>query len=84
MERHIFWSNFKIGNFTVDNDLLIKYSGVKHYEEEYGYDLSKYDFGRYHRRQKLRNCVHPEIGEYIFNCARNIYQKKENEQASLF
>lgn len=81
--RHWFWSNFRLGNFDIENDILIKYSGIKDYEKEYGYDLSEYVFDRYHRRQKLRNCVNPGLGKYILDRAQDIIVKSDTEQTSL-
>ena len=30
----------------------------------------------YHKRKALRNCVHPETGKHILDCALNIAPKK--------
>lgn len=83
INRHAFWSNFKLATYNVETDLLIKYSGIKHYEKEYGYDLSEYNFDSYHRRKALRNCVHPKIGNYILDRARDIIIKSDTEQTTL-
>jgi hypothetical protein len=45
--------------------------------------LSKYAIGN--KRQILRNCVEPEVGLHIFNCAlAKKVIKKDYEQESLF
>jgi len=36
------------------------------------------------KRQVLRNCVNPEIGLHILNCARNIITKTNIQQTKLF
>lgn len=84
IDRHLIWSNFKIGRFNPDKKHTIAESGIGDYESEYGYDLSDYNFTSYQRRQKLRNCVHPETGLYILNCARDIITNPTPEQSTLF
>ena len=41
------------------------------------------DFKIKNKRQVLRNCVLPELGLHIFNCAKNIYNKSNTSQAVL-
>ena len=33
--------------------------------KELGFNLDKYKLNNYKKRQLLRNCVHPKIGEFI-------------------
>jgi len=76
ISRHYFWSNFNINPIKINQDNLIK----KHHTAlsvSRGFDLSKYKLK--HRKDTiLRNCVIPELGLHIFNCAFN------NKQNSLF
>lgn len=60
--RHPFWSNFDIPfkEFEKDN---IRKSQIPDFEKKYGYDLSGYKISN--KRQVLRNCVEPKIGEFI-------------------
>ncbi len=84
--RHLFWSNFNIGTFKENNikkpymkseaDYLINFWKVN-----YGYEIHGLNGDV---RQILRNCVHPEIGLYILNCARNIITKSNVNQTELF
>jgi len=74
--RHLFWSDFKIGVFK---DVEFEKDNLKKLEKEYGFKVSGPK-----RRKMLRNCVHPEIGEYIFNCAKEIYLKSNVAQTSMF
>lgn len=71
-ERHCFWANFYIADFpkTVSkHDMDILESA-----ELLGYDLSKYQ--GIDKRKVLRNCVLPEVGKHILDCAtKNIQQK---------
>jgi len=62
LQRHLFWSNFNIPTreFAKDN---IRTAQIPQLQEKYGYDLSKYKLKN--KRQVLRNCVEPMIGEYI-------------------
>jgi DNA (cytosine-5)-methyltransferase 1 len=64
-KAHYYWSSFKIigskegyrGNDAVNEEL----------EDIKGFDLSIYD--GVDKKKILRNCVEPEAGLYIFNCA---------------
>lgn len=86
IDRHLFWSNFTLGNFEPSQKAEIRMQGNKHpieyFEKIFGFDLSKYSLSD--KRQKLRNCVHPETGEYILNCARGIIENKRIKQGQLF
>ena len=86
IDRHIFWSNFQLGYFEPSQKAEIRMQGNRHpieyFEKIFGFDLSKYKLSD--RRQKLRNCVHPETGEYIMNCAKNIITKQNAKQHELF
>lgn len=70
-ERHCFWANFYILDFTKTvskHDMNTTESA-----ELLGYDLSKY---KVDKRKILRNCVLPEVGKHIIDCAiKNIQQK---------
>ncbi len=80
--RHYFWANFRIGNFETENKGFIKdhYNGLK---DLHGFNLSKYKLGS-RKDQVLRNCVAPELGLYIMNCAKDIITRKNVEQTFLF
>jgi len=66
LQRHIFWSNFSISNFNLKHDKLREFQ-IPQLEELYGFKLSSYKLKN--KRQILRNCVHPELGKHILNCA---------------
>ena len=63
---HYFWTNFYIPSYKGKS--RDHHSGIKSLEERKGFDLSNYR--GIDKRRALRNCVEPEVGEYIFNCAR--------------
>jgi len=73
IQRHLFWSNFPITNVIIDND-LIRTSQIPQLEKIHGFNLSKYKLKN--KRQILRNCVKPELGLHILNCA--LKNRKEN------
>lgn len=69
LQRHHIWSNFHIremGDLGADR---IDKGKVAEWEKRFGYDLSKYK--GVEKRLVLRNCVHPELGKHIFDCALN-------------
>lgn len=89
--RHYFWSNFSITdfeiaqfpNFIMDDTV----AGSNRLKEWLGihYEGNIYYKGNHSPGQVLRNCVHPEMGIHILNCAvGKILIKKDYEQHSLF
>lgn len=80
--RHYFWCNFKIGKIKTENKSFIKdyYIGLKNL---HGFDLDKYKLGS-RKDQMLRNCVDPELGLFLLECAMNVKSKKNTKQTQLF
>jgi DNA (cytosine-5)-methyltransferase 1 len=65
IERHLFWSNFKIRSFNVTKNNIFD-GNIEVWEKMVGFDISNYNFES--RKDKiLRNCVNPNIGLYILN-----------------
>ena len=66
--NHFYWSNFIIPN---KNDIEGRcHNGtIEEKQKRKGFDLSKFTFKTIRKDQVLRNCVEPEFGLYIFNCA---------------
>lgn len=73
--RHLIWCNFDITNFDMPNfkgfitagttkevEKLKKWIGIS-------YEGNIYYKGNHCPRQVLRNCVHPDFGLHILNCA---------------
>ena len=83
VDRHLFWANFKIGNYDYSRPFTLRDGNIKKYEDFLGYDLSGYK-GEKQKQTLLRNCVIPETGLYILNCARNIITKQNVNQEELF
>lgn len=78
LSRHCFWSNFSIHDFKLDqpknfinkgtvseSEKLKKWLGL-YYEGNLYYD------NNHCPGQVLRNCVHPLLGEHVFNCIPGI------------
>jgi len=77
IHRHFFWSNFFISTKRTKKLETCKKLGEREFlENELGYDLSKY--GGIDKRKCLRNCVIPEVGEFILN------EYLDNQQKELF
>lgn len=72
--RHLFWANFIINEIKIKS-FRIKGSKNYDYVKALGFDLSKYKI-KSRKDQIYRNCVHPELGLHIFNCAFKIKQEK--------
>lgn len=64
---HYFWTNFYISKLKTksrEHD-----SKVNKLQERKGFDLSKFENIGIEKKLLLRNCVEPELGYHIFNCA---------------
>lgn len=65
IDRHCFWSSDFVFNPQLPNNYTSIRDDIKAMQKAYGFDLSKYK-DKTEIRKVLRNCVKPEIGEYIF------------------
>lgn len=77
--RHLVWSNFPISSFeeqTFDKD------NIKAMQKAYGYDLTKYC--GVDKTKILRNCVNPEYGKHILECAEYKFNNVNVNQIGLF
>lgn len=66
IQRHYFWSNFHISKIKMKNDNIM-YGNIKHWEKFFNFNLDKYK--NINKVLLLRNCVRPELGLHILNCA---------------
>lgn len=84
IQRHFFWSNFVIADF----DFPIERIRVNCLRGEQYDSLRKTEVNRLKKHHKielsedipnqrilLRNCVYPELGKHIFDCAFKLQQK---------
>lgn len=70
--NHYFWSNFIISDIgTLKRGIR---ENIKFVSDKVGFDVSKYD--NVDKRKILNNCVEPELGLHIFNCAFKEIQEK--------
>ena len=77
--RHLFWSNFHIKQINV-KEACVNRGKISDWQALHGFDITGYKFTS--RRDKvLRNCVNPELGLHILNCAMN---KEVITQKTLF
>ena len=76
---HIWWCNFNLTPYDHGNR---NHRGgtVESLQERKQTDLSKYDIKN--KRQILRNCVEPEVGLHVFNCAFSV--GVDDSQPDLF
>ena len=82
---HLFWSNFPIPPFDIGNRNH-RGGNVESLQAKKQLDLTNHEIGN--KRQILRNCVEPELGKHIFDCAFSVKQNSlfapVFEQAELF
>ena len=83
IDRHYFWANFRMGKFEPKVKTTIKGSDAKVVSAFYGFDISNYK-GKQRKDRIARNCVHPEIGQYILDCAMEIIRNRDVQQTQLF
>ena len=85
LDRHLYWSNFRIGNYDIKNKKLPhEKADLSYLARYYGFKLAELPGDNLKKRQVLRNCVNPELGNYILNCARNIITKSNVNQLDFF
>ena len=79
IERHLFWSNFKLNpQKQKTSDKILRGSIEERYKIK-GFDVS--DKKGINKERVINNCVRPETGLYILNCARNIITKSTHQTA---
>lgn len=72
---HYFWCNFFVKPITrISRE---HYGGIDALQEKKQFDISGYS--GIDKIKTLRNCVEPEVGLYIFNCAFNTQEIKQED-----
>lgn len=80
--RHLFWSNFRIHK-TAFVEADINRGNIGEWQALHEIDISGYKFST--RKDKLlRNCVHPELGLHVFNCAVGAFKSNSIHQHELW
>lgn len=83
MDRHLFWSNFKISKVEVSKDGgRISVARIGANDNHFGFSLVNYDV-KHRKDQILRNLVNPEIGLAILDQVRGIKRKSKLKQISI-
>lgn len=77
--RHLFWSNFHISQTEI-KEADINRGTRDEWSKLHGFDLSGFKLNS-RKDQIYRNCVYPETGLHILNCAMGI---KAEKQLTLF
>lgn len=80
--RHLFWSNFNIHTISV-KEADINKGNQNEWSKLHGFDLSGFKINS-RKDQIYRNCVHPETGKYILDCATNVIRQENVQQLSIF
>jgi len=73
IQRHYFWANFIISNKQFNRDNL-KRATKEDLMKIHRIDISNLNIKG--KRELLRNCVRPELGLHIYNCAFKLTQEK--------
>jgi DNA (cytosine-5)-methyltransferase 1 len=87
LNRHYFWSNFIIKNYNkknCKNFIDAKFEDLKKWLGFENFNKKIYINKNHDYTQILRNCVHPETGLHILNCAIDQNYVADSEQINLF
>ncbi len=79
LHRHLYWCNFRISQFYVNNDR--KHKNIEYNHTVYGFNVVESDISD--KRKALRNMVDPDLGLHILNCAQGIFNSNKQEQLEL-
>lgn len=82
IQRHYFWTNFIItkGEFPTEKTCTV--NDRERLSKLFGFNIDKYN--GIDKRLCLRNCVLPELGLHIFNCAKNSEVNKVEKSLRAF
>jgi len=72
--RHYFWANFVISDTDTGRVPEMTRWSANQLMKFYEFDLTSYDLKPMDKRRLLRNCVHPDMGKHIFDCAFKLKQ----------
>lgn len=83
LDRHYFWCNFFIEDVVIKSNFYMEKNCAGDLAKSHGINLDKYKFKSHkEKRQALRNCVNPELGKHIFDCAMEA--RAQSQQGELF
>ena len=69
---HYYWANFLVRPYDIET--REHYGSVKDLENRKGFNLDEYK--NIDKTKTLRNCVEPELGKHILDCALGIHPQK--------
>ncbi len=81
--NHYYWSNFHILNRREPKRMILRLNDdqtIEHKQNLFNIDLSHLNSTKRFKIQILNNCVEPETGLHIFNCAFKEKQQTLNQQ----
>lgn len=81
IDRHYWWCNFNLAIAHIKRPFKMDTASIKQYEDFLGIDLTGYDLDD--KRKCVRNCVIPETGLHILNCATQEYKYAPGAQGEL-
>jgi DNA (cytosine-5)-methyltransferase 1 len=74
-ENHYFWTNFKIVD-RGKRERGIRTQTIEEKEKIRGFNVSSLEESNKFKEKILNNCVLPELGKFIFDCAFKLRQEK--------
>ena len=74
ISKHYYWANFIVS--SIQKKSRQHHASINELEKRKGFDISNYI--NIDKRRVLRNCVEPELGKHIFDCAFKRVQAKIN------
>jgi len=84
--NHYYWCNFNIGKINEGSRNLIRmklHDKIKDKSEKFNIDLSGYGLKNSKILKMLDNCVEPETGQHILDCAMDYIRKTNLTQTTL-
>lgn len=72
--RHIFWTNIALSYFNSTDADILKDDNTS-LQNTHGFNLDNFKLS-IRKQRALRNCVHPETGLHILNCALGKHQSQ--------
>lgn len=82
---HYYWTNFQIRKLpNLTRGIGNRGYNFKRRVEVTGFDLSSFDIKEGLKGLVLNNCVEPETGLHILNCAMNIIESENVKQLQIF
>lgn len=82
LDRHLFWSNFKIPKIEFERGDTQTWSVVSG-TENYGFGIADKKI-KHRKDQIIRNLVNPELGLYILKQSQGIIRREKTNQVRLF